>query len=54
MRLFNEIAKRGVALLLLAATAFATITYSLGLYEISFIDRGGEDEYAEDEYEKSF
>ena len=39
MRLFNEIAKRGVAILLLAATVFATVTYSLGLYEISFIDR---------------
>lgn len=44
MRLFNEIAKRAVAALLLAATAFASITYSLGYYEISFIDRGG-DEY---------
>ena len=44
MRLFNEIAKRGVAFLLLAATAFATITYSLGYYELSFIKRG-EEEY---------
>lgn len=41
MRLFNEIAKRAVAALLLAATAFASITYSLGYYELSFIDRGG-------------
>ena len=44
MRLFNEIAKRGAAILILAATVFATVTYSLGLYEISFIDRKG-DEY---------
>lgn len=39
MRLFNEIAKRGVAILLLAATAFASITYSLGVYDFAFIDR---------------
>ena len=39
MRLFNEIAKRSVAFLLLAVTAFGAVTYSLGLYEISFIDR---------------
>jgi len=47
MRLFNEIAKRGAAILLLAATAFAAITYSLGLYEVSFIDRK-EEEYDDD------
>ncbi|MBO5701982.1 MAG: WG repeat-containing protein [Clostridia bacterium] len=43
MRLFNEIAKRGAAILILAATVFATVTYSLGLYEISFIDRKDEE-----------
>ena len=41
MRLLNEIAKRGVAVLLLAATAFASIAYSLGAYDFTFIDRPG-------------
>ncbi len=40
MRLFNEIAKRSIAFLLLAVMTFGAITYSLGYYEISFIDRG--------------
>ncbi len=39
MRLFNDIAKRTVAFLLLAVTAFASITYSLGYYDFSFIER---------------
>ena len=47
MRLLNEMAKRGVAVLLLAATAFASITYSLGVYDLSFIDRP--DKYYDDE-----
>ncbi len=52
MRLFNEIAKRGVAVLLLAATAFASITYSLGVYDFTFIDRpeGGYDDDRTQEY----
>ena len=52
MRLFNEIAKRGVAVLLLAATAFASITYSLGVYDFSFIERpeGGYDDDRTQEY----
>ena len=39
MRLFNDIAKRTVAFLLLAVTAFASITYSLGFYDFTFIER---------------
>ena len=39
MRLFNDIAKRTVAFMLLAVTAFASITYSLGYYDFSFIER---------------
>lgn len=42
MRLFNETAKRVVAFVLLTVTAFGAITYSLGFFELSFIDRGEE------------
>ncbi|MGM9643215.1 MAG: WG repeat-containing protein [Eubacteriales bacterium] len=45
MRLFNETAKRVVAFVLLAVVAFGAITYSLGFFELSFIDRGGEVTY---------
>ena len=47
MRLFNDMSKREVAVLLLAATAFASITYSLGVYDFTFIDRP--DKYFDDD-----